>query len=162
MSSAGSNVGGDHLARRSDLTKSRQGLPALTDALIVEDENFDAERLRATLRVIFGYGLEVRRAATLGAALDCVLEKKPDIVFLDDYLKPNDTAAETIPFLRRAGFEGPIVVVSGMIDKKRRAELLAAGAEDTIHKDDLDSVRVAEALVRVFGPRQAAAGKAVG
>lgn len=150
MSNAGGGAGGDHLARRSELAASRHGMPALKDVLIVEDETFDAERLRATLRVLFGYTVEVRRATTLGSALDAVIERKPDMVFLDDYLKPNDSATESIPFLRRAGYEGPIIVVSGEVDKQRRSALLLAGAKDTIHKDHLDSVRVAEALVRVF------------
>ena len=104
MSGAGSGASGDHLARRSELSASRSGMPELHDVLIVEDENFDAERLRATLRVIFGYTPTVRRATTLGSALDSVIEKTPDLLFLDDYLKPSDTAAETIPFLRRAGY----------------------------------------------------------
>lgn len=152
----GSGAGGDHLARRSDITKLRKDLPPLKDVLIVEDENFDAERLRATLRVIFGYGLEVRRASTLGAAVDCVLAKPPELLLLDDYLKPSDNAVHTIPYLRRAGYQGPIVVISGELDKARRALLLAAGVKDTIHKDALDSVRVAEALVSVFRPEPAA------
>ena len=121
MTSAGRGTGGDHLARRSELTASRAGMPELKDVLIVEDENFDAERLRATLRVLFGYTLDVRRATTLGTALDAVIERKPDMVFLDDYLKTNNSATQSIPYLRRAGFEGPIVVVSGEVDKQRRS-----------------------------------------
>jgi DNA-binding NarL/FixJ family response regulator len=78
------------------------------------------------------------------------MARKPELIFLDDYLKPSDSATQSIPFLRRAGYEGPIIVVSGEIDKQRKSELLAAGARDAIHKDHLDSVRVAEALVRVF------------
>jgi len=93
---------------------------------------------------------KIRRAPTLGGALDCVIQRKPDIVFLDDYLKPNDNASHTIPFLRRAGYEGPIVVVSGEVDRQRRILLMMAGAADVIHKDDLDSVRVAQALARAF------------
>ncbi len=34
----------------------------------------------------------------------------------------------------------------------RRATLMSAGATDVIHKDDVDSVRLAEAMVRVFKP----------
>ncbi len=139
-------TGGNFLARKSDLTKLRKELSGLSDFLVVEDENFDADRLRATLHVMFGYGIEVRRAKTLGSALDAVIERKPDIVFLDDYLKPNDNATQTIPFLRRCGYEGPIVVVSGAVDRQRRSILAKAGAVDVIHKDDLDSVRIAEAL----------------
>jgi DNA-binding NarL/FixJ family response regulator len=151
-----SGVGGDYLARKSDVVKTRLGLPAIKDVLIVEDENFDAERLRATLNLMLGYGLGQRRATTLGSAVDHVIERKPDVVFLDDYLKPSDNASHTIPFLRRAGYTGPIIVISGEVDRKRETFLLAAGAIDVIHKDKLDSVRIAEALNRAFRPADAA------
>jgi DNA-binding NarL/FixJ family response regulator len=150
MSSASGKLGGDFLAKKSDVTRLRQEIPTLKDVLIVEDETFDADRLTATLRVMFGYELEVRRAATLGTAVDSILKKVPDLVFLDDILKPSDNASHTIPFLRRAEFSGPIVVISGQVTRNRRVELLAAGATDVIHKDDVDSVRLAEALLRVF------------
>lgn len=155
------SVGGNILTKKADITKSRMGQPRLTDVLIVEDENFDADRLGATLHILFGYGIQVRRAKTLGSALDAVIERHPEVVFLDDYLKPNDNATHTIPFLRRCGYEGPIVVVSGAIDRQRRTILMKAGAIDVIHKDDLDTVRVAEALARVHaaapaGPAAAA------
>jgi DNA-binding NarL/FixJ family response regulator len=150
MSPSSSGSGGEFLAKKSDVTKLRQALPALRDVLVVEDETMDADRLKATLRVMFGYDLEVRRAATLASALDCIIAQKPEIVFLDDVLKPSDNASTTIPYLRRAEYTGPIVVVSGQVTRNRRNELLAAGATDVIHKDDVDSVRLGEALLRVF------------
>ncbi|MEZ5730674.1 MAG: response regulator [Hyphomicrobiaceae bacterium] len=151
-----SKAGGEFLARRNRATVAQLALPTIRDVLIIEDETFDADRLRATLHVIFGRSLGVRRAATIGSALDYVLEQPPELVFLDDYLKPNDTATLTIPFLRRAGYQGPIVVISGAVDRKRTAELKALGASECIHKDDLDSVRIQEALAHVFGEPSAA------
>ncbi len=65
-------------------------------------------------------------------------------------LKPSDNAAQTLPFLRRAGYTGPVIVVSGQATRKRKSVLIEAGAADVIHKDEVDSVRVAEALHRVF------------
>lgn len=150
MASGTSETGGDFLARKSDATKIRQSLPQVDDVLIVEDKAFDADRLKATLHVMLGYDLTIRQAATLGGALDSVILRKPSIVFLDDYLEPNDNASQTIPYLQRAGYDGPIIVVSGEADRQRKAILFAAGAADVIHKDDLDSVRVAEALARAF------------
>ncbi|MGD9806371.1 MAG: response regulator [Hyphomicrobiaceae bacterium] len=144
------STGGNFLAKKADITKTRMGRPSLTDILLVEDENFDADRLRATLHIMFGYEIEVRRAKTLGSALDAVIERAPEVIFLDDYLKPNDNATQTIPFLRRCGYEGPIIVVSGEVDRQRRGVLIKAGAIDVIHKDDLDSVRIAEAMARMF------------
>jgi CheY-like chemotaxis protein len=125
-------------------------LPELRDVLIVDDDPSDANRLKATLRVLFGYELEVRFAATLASAVDSVLQKQPDLVFLDDILKPSDNASDTIPFLRHAQYAGPIVVVSGQVTRARQSSLVASGATDVIHKDDVDSVRLAEAMVRVF------------
>lgn len=141
--------GGKHLDKKSALAKARQDLPVYKDILIVEDEPLDAHRLQATLRTIFGYDVAVRRATTLGKALDEVIQKQPDIIFLDDHLKPKDNASETIPFLRRCNYAGPIVVVSGLLDKRRRAELTRAGAVEAIHKDDLDSSSIEEAIVKV-------------
>lgn len=141
--------GGDFLAKKSDVTKLRLQLPSLKDILVVDDETFDADRLQATLRVMFGYDIEMRRAATIAKAVDCVLNRQPEMVFLDDCLKPSDTATDTIPYLRRAGFSGPIVVISGQVTRKRRQELMDIGASEVIHKDDVDSVRLAEAIVRV-------------
>jgi len=150
MSSPMQGSGRDFLAKKSDLTKYRKNLPPLQDFLVVDDNTYDGERLRATLHLMFGYEINVRRAKTLGSALDQVIEKKPELIILDDILPPSDTATTTIPFLRRCGYEGPIVVVSSELNMYRRAELLTAGAADVVHKDDVDSVRIAEALSRVF------------
>jgi DNA-binding NarL/FixJ family response regulator len=150
MSTSSTGSGGDFLTRKSDVTKLRKALPPLSDVLVVDDERFDVERLTATLRVMFGYELEIRRASTLASALDLVIQKMPEIIFLDDVLKPSDTALNSIPFLRHAKYEGPIVVISGQVTRARRNELAAAGATDVIHKDDVESVRLAEALLRVF------------
>lgn len=151
MASSPPGSGGDFLAKKSGVMRARANLPNLTDVLVVEDENIDSDRMFATLRVMYGYDVKVRCAATLAAAIDEVLKTKPQIVFLDDILKPSDDAAQSIPFLRRAGYDGPIVVVSGQVTRTRRTFLMGAGATDVIHKDDVDSVRLTEALQRVFG-----------
>ena len=90
---------------------------------------------------------------SLDKAIDEVLKSLPDAHFLDDYLKPKDSALQTIPLVRRAGYRGPIIVVSGEVDRPRRIELRKAGASDIIHKDDIDSVNVSEALIRAYAPR---------
>lgn len=154
MAAGSSRSGGDFLDKRSGVTKSRNTLRQLRDILIVEDETFDADRLKATLHLIFGYEIEIRRAPTLGSALDAVIARQPEIVFLDDVLKPSDNASHTIPFLRHAGYTGPIVVISGQVTRQRRATLIEAGAVDVVHKDDVDSARVGEALQRVFAPNK--------
>jgi DNA-binding NarL/FixJ family response regulator len=147
-SSSGS--GGDFLEKKSGIMRAKQGMPNLKDAVVIDDETIDADRMLATLRVMFGYDVGVRRASTIASALDLVMAKAPDIVFLDDILKPSDDASQTIPFLRRAGYNGPIVVISGQVTRNRRTVLLAAGATEVIHKDDVDSVKLTESMQRIF------------
>ncbi len=152
MASGFISCGGNHLAKKSELVRARTKLGKFRDILIVEDEAHDAERLSATLRVLFGYETQIRWASTLGDAVDRVIELKPCVIFLDDILKPSATASQAIPLLRNAGYDGPIIIVSGQVTHARRSGLLADGASDVIHKDDVDSVRVAEALAPFSKP----------
>lgn len=149
MSSSSKGTGADYLVEKSDLARLRHMVPELRDILIVEDESLAGDRLTATLRTMFGYEPQVRRARTLATALDMVLKQLPELILLDDILKPSDTALDSIPMIRHAGFKGPIVIVSGQVDRFRRAELLAKGADETINKDDLDSGAIARALLRL-------------
>ena len=142
------STGSGHLTKRSDLASARAKQEQPVEILIVDDEPLDAERLTATLRVLFGYQVQIRWARSLGDAVKCVAERLPTLTFLDDILKPSDDAFLSIPELRRAGYDGPIIVVSGAVTQARRSRLLAGGASDVVHKDDVDSVRLAEAVDR--------------
>jgi DNA-binding NarL/FixJ family response regulator len=150
MTSARKGQGGEHLARRSNVAQAKISLPDLNDVLVVEDTKFDEKHLTATLRLVLGLDANIRVAHSLDQAIDAVLQSPPDVMFLDDYLKPNDSAAETIPLVRRAGYNGPIIVVSGDLYRERAIKLKKAGAADCIHKDNIDSVELGEALLRAF------------
>ena len=142
------STGSGHLAKRSDLASARSKHALPGEILIIDDEAVDAERLTATLRVLFGYQMPIRWACSLGDAIDSLAERQPSLTFLDDILKPSADAFLSIPELRRAGYVGPIIVVSGAVTQSRRTRLIAGGASDVIHKDDVDSVRLAEAVDR--------------
>jgi CheY-like chemotaxis protein len=157
MPSGFMTCGGDHLARKSQLSRTRSLASAFQEILVVDDEQFDGEHLTATLHVLLGYEATVRRVSSLGDALNSIQERQPHIVFLDDILKPSVTATRSMSVLRGAGYSGPIVVVSGQVGHARRSSLLAEGASDVIHKDDIDSVRVAEAIAAALAQHSAEA-----
>ena len=152
MSNGPAPADGEYLAHRHAVSAGLKSLPPVKTILIVEDETPDAKRLMATLNILFSYEATIHQAQTLGKAVDAVMHTKFEIVFLDDYLKPTDRAIHTIPFLRRAGYTGPIVVVSGQLNKERRLELLAVGADQAVHKDDVDSARLGVVLQEVLSP----------
>ena len=147
-----STSGGDFLDKKSGLTKSLKKMPQLTNVLVVDDCSTDIKRLRATLHLMFGYEIDVREANTLSSAIDQVLKHKPQLILLDDNLELSaDRACDSIPYLRRVGYEGPIVVVSGVATRRRRMDLMKAGAAEVLHKDDIDSVRINEVLPGILG-----------
>jgi len=152
--------GGNHLTKRNSLVRARTKFARFRDVLVIEDDVIEANHLTATLRVLLGYNLEIRRALAIDEAVDLVVEKMPDVVFLDDMPKPSCDALRAIPRLMKSGYFGPVIVVSGQMTHSRRATLLAMGATDVIDRDDIDSVRVAEGLSQSLAPKMMMGGKA--
>ncbi len=142
-------TGAEYLVEKSDLARLGREMPKFRDIVVFEDERLDSDRLLATLRTIYGYEIEVRRARTLTSGVDLLLAKLPDLVLLDDYMGPTDRADDALPLIRRAGFAGPIVVVSGELNRNRRTELLRLGVADAINKDDLDSGSIGKVLLQL-------------
>ena len=87
----------------------------------------------------------------MGLAIDFLKGEMPNVIFLDHMLPPQNHAAKIFPYLRAVGYQGPIVVFSGMVSQRLRRELVAAGAFDVLHKDDLNSMSVGEMLLRLAG-----------
>lgn len=135
------------LVQRSRVALAMKSVPPYSNVLVVEDNPRDADRLASTLRSVFGYELKVRQCRTLGTALDAVMDDQPDLVFLDDRMGPLDRAEKSVPFLHTAGCKATIIVVSGHVDRRRRAQLLTLGVGDVIDKDELDSLSICQALI---------------
>jgi DNA-binding NarL/FixJ family response regulator len=129
---------------------ARQHLPH--DVLIVTDAPADAEHLTATLRVLLGYNVPIRRASSLDAALGGLAEHHPGHVFIVEMGCPSIDAGSSTAELRRAGYDGPVIVVCNDSSHTSRTRLIAGGANDVIHKDDLCSARIAEAFGRTLKP----------
>lgn len=149
--------GGKHLAKKSALAGVQAKLDLQREILVIDSQVSDCERLCATLRVVFGYETQIACASALLEAVERIKLQRPGLVFLSDPLPPATDAIEAIPQLRTAGFDGPVIVVSTHVTHATRAFLLAAGASDVIHKDEIDSVRVAEALLSLVNERRAKA-----
>lgn len=141
-----------HMKSRSQLAKRLKDMPPLNHFLIIDDEIMDAKWLLSALKLVCGHDIRVRHVRTLGTALDALKAEPPQLIFLDDRVSPVDTANTTLPFIRRAGYEGPVVIISGALTRQRKADLLKLGAAAILHKDDIESARVAELLIEIFTP----------
>lgn len=148
MSSNAKGNGADYLVAKSELAKLSKDMPKFKDIVVFEDQRLDSDRMLALLRTMYGYDTtEVRRARTLSSGIDLLIAKQPDLVLLDDYMGPVDRAHDALPQIRRTGYEGPIVVVSGLLNRARKNELLKLGVVEAINKDDLDSGSIGQILL---------------
>lgn len=118
------------------------------------DAAADAEHLTATLRVLLGYNVPIRRVSSLDAALGSLAEHHPAHVFMAELACPSIDAGNATAELRRAGYEGPVIVVCNDGSHVSRARLITGGASDVIPKDDLCSARIAEAFNRALNLRK--------
>jgi DNA-binding NarL/FixJ family response regulator len=141
--------GPEYLIRRSALLKQVQALKRTLDVVYVEDNPLDAQKITTSLRMMFGPRINMRHAATTAAMVDLIKQIMPDILLLDDRMNNNSHADTNIPLLRKRGFTGPIVIISGVLSPSRTATLRRLGVAVIVHKDDADSLKLTEIILNL-------------
>jgi PAS domain S-box-containing protein len=104
-------------------------------ALIIDDSDDDALLIVTHLRR-GGIELTYERAETLGAVVEALAARPPDIVICD-YNLPGFSAQDALRVLRDSGLDASFIVVSGAVGEETAAAIMKAGAHDFILKDRL-------------------------
>lgn len=147
---AGRMNAGRYLERRSAIVKEAQALGRVVRVLVVDDSDFDARRLEASLRVLLGSHLETRHARTADEMMRAVGRGfDPDAIVLDDRLSGGVEAEASVERLRASGCLAPIVIVSGFFGLARRQALARLGVAGVFDKDDVDAL----SLMELFLPK---------
>jgi CheY-like chemotaxis protein len=145
-------VGRAFLARRSWLIKNSGTSVPISDAVIVDDSTMDADRLATSLRMVLGRDTSIRFSKTVEDMVTLLRAGHPDILMLDDNLNHIQKAETTIARARACGYHGPVIILSGLLTRQRVIQLSRLGPVDIIHKDDLDSTRLREAMLKLGTP----------
>ena len=103
--------------------------------LIVEDSEDDSELLVHELRR-GGFDLSWTRVETEDA-LRAALEDDSWDVVTSDYHMPRLSAPKALEVLKESGRDVPFIVISGVISMERAVDLMRAGADDFVEKNDL-------------------------
>jgi diguanylate cyclase (GGDEF)-like protein/PAS domain S-box-containing protein len=120
------------------VTSSALRLPdprSTTKVLLVEDSPGDAGLIRHALGTA---QLDVVWVETLSAATAHATSAAPDCTVLDLGL-PDAEGFEALDTLRRTVPAMPVVVLTGDSDPQRGVEAVKRGADDYVHKGDLDA-----------------------
>lgn len=109
--------------------------------LVVDDDEVDRATIRRYLQQA-NVRAEIDELTSGDAAVEKALSGNYDCIILD-YSLPGTDGVEVVGRLKRAGVTTPILVVAAQ-DEEVGAALVAAGASDFLHKEDLS----AKSLVR--------------
>ena len=124
--------------------------------LLVEDTVAVRDALGAALRA---HGYRVDTVGTGAAALEAVTADRggggggPDLVLLDLGL-PDAAGLDAVTRMRGIAPALAIIVVTGLDDDARRAQALAAGAQDYIVKGSVDGDELAERIAAAIERRR--------
>jgi DNA-binding NtrC family response regulator len=103
--------------------------------LIVEDSENDALLLMRELKR-GGYEPEYERIETPEAMEKALAAPGWDVV-VSDYRLPRFGAPEALALFRESGLEAPFIVVSGKLGEDAAVEVMKAGADEFLTKDNL-------------------------
>jgi DNA-binding NtrC family response regulator len=139
-----------HRARRKEKQSEPENGRAIR-VLIVEENPGDAALIRRSLRSVKSREFQVSHVSRLSSALECI-HRYLDVVLLDLNL-PDSHDLETLRQLRAREPHLPIIVVTGIEDRRKAVEALANGAQDYLVKGHADGHLLERAILRCVGNR---------
>jgi DNA-binding NtrC family response regulator len=151
---SGPRSGRDHLEHRSRLKVRLSELAPISNLLIIDDTSFDADVLASILRLVFDPGVRIRHVRFAREIRKALADEMPQLIFLDDRLGHGTSAEVSLNVIRTAGYGAAVIVMSGLLTRARRIELMKLGVGDVVHKDDINVARVAEAVLKVLDTPQ--------
>lgn len=107
-----------------------------TRLLIVEDNPNDAQLLKRTLQATFQGSLETEWTETIADAKRVLATESFDLVLLDLWL-PDSDGFETLRQVQCVKPDVPVVVVTDLDDEELAIDLVRAGAQDCVSKDQI-------------------------
>ncbi len=124
-----------------------------TRLLLIDDNAGDAELTSEWLALAPSQPFEILHAASLAEGLQRLSHEPVDVVILDLNL-PDSRGLSSLDRLRPAAGGAPVIVVSGFVDDLLRSQALAAGADDILSKDEINSRLFSRSVLYVIERRQ--------
>lgn len=113
--------------------------------LLVEDDISDAKKVEEALSDSTVAEVNLCRVDNAVAAVDQLMERQFDIILLDSSL-PDSPRLECFHQIRELAADAPIVVLAERRDEPVMDDVVAAGAEQCLFKDDLNRRTIARAV----------------
>ena len=126
-------------------------MAATMHILLVDDDPAEDVILRALMRKVTTFSIDLHYVETVDAALDFIRMGSPklDMILMDHRLHPQADFRETVPALRQNGYIGPIGVISSSISDAYFQNIDDYGVDFRIDKSELDPTAI-DFLIREY------------
>ena len=134
-------------------------MTAQAHVLLVDDDPAENVILSALMRKVASYAITLHYVETVDGALDFIRlsDVRLDMVLMDNRLQPQADFRETVPELRRAGYIGPVGVISSSINDAYFQKIDDYGVDFRIDKAELDPTAI-EFILQEYVSRDDGAG----
>ena len=134
-------------------------MTAKVHILLVDDDPAENVILGALMRKVASYAITLHYVETVDGALGFIRSSGVplDMILMDNRLQPQADFRETVPELRRAGYIGPIGVISSSISDAYFQKIDDYGVDFRIDKAELDPTAI-EFILREYVGRDVGAG----
>jgi len=134
-------------------------MTAKAHILLVDDDPAENVILGALMRKVSSYAITLHYVETVDAALGFIRSSgiPLDMILMDNRLQPQADFRETVPELRRAGYIGPVGVISSSISDAYFQKIDDYGVDFRIDKAELDPTAI-EFILQEYVRRDIGAG----
>ena len=134
-------------------------MTAQAHILLVDDDPAENVILSALTRKVASYAITLHYVETVEAALDFIRASGAplDMILMDNRLQPQADFRQTVPALRRAGYIGPIGVISSSISDAYFQKIEDYGVDFRIDKAELDPTAI-EFILQEYVRRDVSTG----
>lgn len=133
-------------------------MTAQVHILLVDDDPAENVILGALVRKVASYAITLHYVETVDGALGFIRSSgvRLDMILMDNRLQPQADFRETVPELRRAGYIGPVGVISSSISDAYFQKIDDYGVDFRIDKAELDPTAI-EFILQEYVQRDAGA-----
>ncbi len=126
-------------------------MTAKVHILLVDDDPAENVILSALMRKVASYAITLHYVETVEGALGFIRSSGVplDMILMDNRLQPQADFRETVPELRRAGYIGPVGVISASISDAYFQKIDDYGVDFRIDKTELDPTAI-EFILREY------------
>lgn len=142
--------GTDVLTQISELARQGAAGPRFSHLLVLARQQAQGDVVKSALRALVGYDALISVENSIREAAKSLPRNNPQLAFVvDDTNATVENFSAVIAAFHKAGFSCPLVFISSRITAQNKLHILALGALDALHRDEVCGLRLRQCFLKL-------------